>query len=172
MGNFYTNFTIFGTDADKVIELARELNCSGYVAKMGKDAVLFDKRCDEQDVAEIESLGKALSLKLAVPVFGCLNHDDDVLLLWLFRGNQRASYQSIFDAPKFAWSLSRLRGGLPTYPLILAVLAWPTFIFQIFRHQMLGGFVLLPSISIGWGYNYLSKSTTPINLPADSIEEI
>jgi len=60
-----------------------------------------------------------------------------------------------------------LRGGLPTYPLILAVLAWAKHLFFNFSTPDVGQFCLLPSISIGWGYNYLSKAPTPISLPAD-----
>ena len=169
MGSFYTNFTIFDADVDNVIAAAKELSRRAYIIKSGNDVVLFDRDCDEQDVGEIERLGTALSTKLELRILGCLNHDDDDLLLWVFESEDRSFYQSITDAPRFAWALSKFRGGLFTYPIVLAVLAWPIFIFQIFRHLLLGNFVSLPRASMGFGYTYLSKGAIP---PGVSVENI
>jgi hypothetical protein len=173
MGNFYTNFTIFDADIEEVTAAAKELKREAYILKSGNDVVVFDRDCDEQDVEEIEMLGTALSKKLGVRILACLNHDDDHLLLWVFEGkNRRESYQSILDAPRFAWALSKFRGGFLTYPFVFAVLAWPIFIFQVFRHQALKKLLLLPSSSVGLGYAYLSKGEIPPNLPAEDIRQI
>lgn len=164
MGNFYTNFVILNTDEEEVSSVIKQLKRSAYVTQSEKDVVLFDQACDEQDVEEIQFLGDTLSKELDAPVIASLNHDDDHLLLWLFAGEKGHShYASIADAPRFAWNISRFRGGILTYPFALSVLAWPTFIFQVFRHILLHKILSLPSLSAGLGYNYLSKGETPPN---------
>ena len=173
MGNFYTNFTIFDADVDVVIAAAKELGRRAYVVKSGNDVVLFDRDCDEQNTEEIKMLGTALSTKLELRILGCLNHDDDDLLLWIFEPkSSQLFYESIADAPRFAWGLSKFRGGLLTCPIVLVALAWPIVIFQIFRHHLLGIFITLPRASIGFGYTYLSKGEIPPGFSAEDLKLI
>jgi hypothetical protein len=43
----------------------------------------------------VESLALTLATRLKVPTLACLNHDDNVLLLWLYdRGGQESRYGS------------------------------------------------------------------------------
>ena len=173
MGNFYTNFTIFDADIEEVTTAATDLKRRAYIVKSGADIVFFDRDCDEQDVVEIEKLGASLSDKLGARILGCLNHDDDHLLLWVFEGKGRKElYQSIADAPRFAWTISKSRGGFLTYPFAFVVLAWPIFIFQVFRHLALKKVLSLPESSVGLGYMYLSKGVIPSNIPVEDIKHI
>lgn len=160
MGNFYTNFTILGADRDEVLAVAAELNRETLVLQSGpRITMLFDEKCDQQHVSEIEFLGQALSTRLAAAVIASLNHDDDHLLLWVFWDEkQQGFYQSIADAPDFAWTLSRVRGGVLAYPFIVLVLGWPIVLFQILRHKALVALLGLPPLSAGFGYTYLSQA--------------
>ncbi len=173
MGNFYTNFTIFGRDAATVLAAARELGRTAYVVDSPKNAtVFFDKLCDDQDTDEIERLGANLSERLSAPVLASLNHDDDHLLLWIFNGGKRAAYHSCFDAADFAWALSRIRGGVAVYPFLFVVLSWPVVIFQIFRHGMLRALLALPPASVGFGYTYLHRGELPPGISGEDLKSV
>src|SRR4051812_3907749 len=164
MGNFYSNFTVLGVGPEETLEAARELGRTAFVMPSSHgDSLLFDEACGAQDVHEIQLLGSRLSSQLDAPVVACLNHDDDYLLLWVFEGGRRVDYhRSFLDAPHFARSLSRLRGGNLAYPLVLAVLAWPFFFFEILRHQLLVGVLALPVAAVGLSYQCIAQGELPL----------
>ncbi|MGD9922411.1 MAG: hypothetical protein AB7V13_13355 [Pseudorhodoplanes sp.] len=170
MGNFYTNFEIFGGEADDLLRAAKELRRRALVIvdRYGNQ-LLFDAACDDQDVGEIERLGSRLAERLKTPLLACLNHDDDHLWLWLFHAGQVYRYQSVLHGPAFAWRLSRIRGGLSAFPLMAAVLTWPTFIFQVIRHTLLNKVASLSPLSPGLGYTYLKEREWPEGLTEDEI---
>lgn len=172
MGNFYTNFTILGVDAEEVITAARELRRRAYVVQAAPGlVVLYDEACDEQDTAEIKRLGCALSARLPGPVLACLNHDDDHLLLSVFtRGTRRGRYKSWRHAPAFAWTLARVRGGVLAYPLIVVVLGWPVVPFQFWRHSALVRLLSLPRPAVGYGFRYLARGEIPAGLSKEDIK--
>lgn len=172
MGNFYTNFTVLGADCDETLAVLKELRRRAYVVQGASGIVIvYDEDSDEQDVREIEQLGALMSARLEAPVVACLNHDDDHLLLWLFEDEKKtASYESCLDAPVFAWSLSRVRGGLFAYPLILGVLGWPIVLFQFLRHKALVSLLSLPTFAVGYGYTYLARGEVPSGLSSDDIK--
>ena len=174
MGMFYTNFVAFGGDPDSALAVMRERRCRGYVTPVISGAVtVFDAGSDSQDTDILERLGADLSEKLKVPVLAVLNHDDDHLLLWIFRnGRQVAHYGSFVHAFVFASSLSRVRGGFLAYPLIVGVLGWPTFIFQSLRHTLLAWLLDLPRCSVGSGFEYISRGEIPRGLRVDDLTEV
>lgn len=172
MGSFYTNFEIIGGDATDVLNIAKELGRRAFViSDKNGDSLLFDAECDEQDVAEIERLGGQLAETLHLPVLASLNHDDDHLFLWLFQSGRVTRYESCLHAFDFGWALSRVRGGMLSYPFITAVLAWPVFIFQVFRHILLIKFAGLSPMCAGLGYTYLSRGDRPPGLAEDEIKQ-
>ncbi len=171
MGNFYTNFEIVGGNSVEVTRVVKELGRRAFIVlDRNGDTLLFDAVCDEQDVAEIERLGKELSAQLRLPVVASLNHDDDHLLLWLFHSDRVMHYQSCLHAVAFGWALAKIRGGILSYPFIALVLAWPVFIFQVFRHLLLTKFTGLSSICAGMGYTSLSRGERPPGLTDDDIK--
>ena len=103
MGLFYTTFTIYGSDATKVVSALTKLRRSAFVSPTVKGhTVVYEQKTEEQDFTEIEKLGKKLSKACDAPILGAALHDDDVLYLWLFQaGNQLDFYNSLpqyFDA--------------------------------------------------------------------------
>ncbi|HMD61776.1 MAG TPA: hypothetical protein VKG78_10105 [Opitutaceae bacterium] len=171
MGNFYTNFTILGVASEDVLDAARLLRRTAYVVQAPTgDSVMFDSACETQDVYEMERLGLALSGRLGAPVVACLNHDDDHLLLWVFRDEMKvAFYESCTDAPVFSWWLTRARGGVAAYPLVVGVLGWPFVVFQFLRHKALACLLSLPNSAVGFGYKYLSNGEIPSGYSKDEI---
>lgn len=174
MGNFYTNFVAFGATQDSALNAMRELRRKGYVAPSISGAVtIYDADSDIQDINIIECLGADLSEKLKLPILAALNHDDDHLLLWLFKdGQQESQYSSILHAGSFGLSLSRVRGGLLAYPLVWGVLAWPIFIFQVMRHHLLAWFLNLPMCSVGFGFEYISAGEIPPEISEDDLVKV
>ena len=172
MGNFYTNFEVIGGNSTEVLQVAKELGRRAFViSDKNGDTVLFDSDCEEQNVTEIERLGGELAERLHLPVLAILNHDDDHLLLWLFQIGRVTRYESCLQAFAFGWKLSKVRGGVLSYPFIAAVLVWPTFIFQVFRHILLVKVTGLSPICAGFGYKYLSRGERPPGLRENDIKE-
>jgi hypothetical protein len=99
-----------------------------------------------------------------------MNHDDDDLLFWLFHSGRVSRYQSCRDAASFAWELSRVRGGIVTFPLLAIALGWPIMGFQVLRHWMVVKLVSIPVFTVGFGYRYLSEGEVPEGLSEDDIK--
>jgi hypothetical protein len=171
LGNFYANFLIADAKSEDVLSAAKELRRRAFIFGIGRDVVLCDSRCDMQDVPEIEGLGAELSGRLGSFVLGSMNHDDDHLLLWLFRKEGIKRYESFVDGPSFAWALSGVRGGRGRFPLLAAALTWPIVIFQLARHRAVASAGGFPTIIAGAGYGYLSKGELPLGVPPEQILE-
>jgi hypothetical protein len=103
MGLFYTTFTTFGPDNAQVLAALRKMRRTAFVSPTIKQyTVVYDRKTEEQNSAEIEKVGKRLSKETRAPVLAAVLHDDDVLYLWLFQaGACRDFYDSLpqyFDA--------------------------------------------------------------------------
>ena len=79
MGNFYTNIVLSDTNVDAVASMLEMLGRRAYAASEGKVTVVYDERCDEQDLDELERLSRTLSAKLNRTAIAFCNHDDGVL---------------------------------------------------------------------------------------------
>jgi hypothetical protein len=174
VGNFYTNFTVVGAESAEVLVAVKELRRRAFLIEGGSgNTVVFDQECDEQHVADIEAVGSALSKALSAPVIGALNHDDDHLLLWVFRdGDKEGFYESWIDAPRFSWALSRVCGGVLAYPFLAVVLGWPVVIFQFLRHRAFVSLLSLPKSAVGFGYEYLSRGEIPEGHVEEDIQKV
>lgn len=174
MGNFYTNFTVMGCEADAVLSLAKELRREAFVIDAGRgDVILYDAICDDQDTEEIVRLGEKLSSKLALPILAALNHDDDHLLLWIFYGGKQvAYYDSILDAAPFAWALCKWCGSFSALPGLMLILGWPTFIFQVFRHLFIAKLLGIPGSPMILGHTYLTRGDLPGGFTAEDIRKV
>ncbi len=96
MGNFYTNITLQGPDRDPVLAYLDEQAIVAYVAAPKPGTVIvYDQVSESQDVTVLTERTAQLSRRFTCPAFAVLNHDDDVLLYWLFEnGTQTDSYDS------------------------------------------------------------------------------
>jgi len=97
MGLFYTTFTTLGPDGGAVNAALKELCRTAFVSPTVEGyTVIYDRKTEEQNFAEIEKLGVGLSKACGAPVLAAALHDDDVLYLWLFQsGEQKDFYNSL-----------------------------------------------------------------------------
>jgi hypothetical protein len=86
MGNFYANISLDTTDIDAVAGAIARLDRQAYVARDARATYVFDERCDEQDLDELERLATALSKDLGCVALAACNHDDDALVILLAKG--------------------------------------------------------------------------------------
>ena len=85
MGNFYTNVVVRGPTEDEVAETLLGLRRTSLVVTHPAGFVfVYDAEADTQREGVVESLALALATRLRCPALASLNHDDDVLLLWLY----------------------------------------------------------------------------------------
>jgi hypothetical protein len=96
MGLFYSNFTLYGPDHQKVVDAVRRMRRMAYVSPtVSRFTTVYDREAEHQVFDVIELVGRELSLDLECPVMGVVLHDDDVLYYWLFRnGDVRHAYNS------------------------------------------------------------------------------
>lgn len=97
MGLFYTTFTTLGPDDNAISAALKKLRRTAFVSPtVDGYTVIYDEKTEEQDFAEIETLGAGLSRACGAPVLAAALHDDDVLCLWLFQsGQQKDFYNSL-----------------------------------------------------------------------------
>jgi hypothetical protein len=149
MGNLYTNFAVHGADPSRVMTALRSRGRSAYVGPTANGTTMvYDSDTEGQDVGEIAGLGAALSGHLDCPVLACLNHDDDVLHYWLFRGgalvDEYDSWPGCFtdgsDQPSGGSAeLLAEAFGVEAVADTRSVLHERTFAFAIERHMALAG---------------------------------
>ena len=95
MGNFYTNIVLRDAEVDAVIAVLSRPARRAYVAKDDLTTVVYDERCDRQDLDELQNLARLLSDKLGRAAIAFCNHDDDVLWYALAeRGKITDTYDS------------------------------------------------------------------------------
>ena len=84
MGSFYTNVVLRGPSEDKVAETLLGLGRVCYIASRGDFVFVYDEESEKQKPGVVESLALTLATRLSCPALAALNHDDNVLLLWLY----------------------------------------------------------------------------------------
>lgn len=96
MGAFYVNFVARGSESGKIVQTLESWQRDALVSPTINDLTFFYDACaDEQDEANITHLGQTMSAAIAATVLAALNHDDDLLLYWLFvDGNLIDQYNS------------------------------------------------------------------------------
>jgi hypothetical protein len=103
MGNFYTNVVVRGPSEDTVADTLLRLGRACCIASRGDFVFVYDLEADKQRPGVVESLALTLATQLHCPALAALNHDDDVLLLWLYDetgGELRFGWGKAFDDTK------------------------------------------------------------------------
>lgn len=100
MGSFYTNITLKTADTDRVLDALRQAQRAALVSAPEHGyTVVFDEASESQEPEVLKALATRLSRSCACPALAILNHDDDVLLYFLYeRGQLADEYNS---APSF-----------------------------------------------------------------------
>jgi hypothetical protein len=174
MGNFYTNITLRTTDRQAVTENMRAQNRSCFISPTLRGfTTIYDRRCEDQDVRELENLTADLSSQFHCGALAVLNHDDDVLWIGLARnGEWVTTYRSDQGTSGSAWKLAREFGVLGLLPLIWLLMRWPVVLFEIWRHGGLAAVLGIPNFTVGFGYNYLLRGERPSSETTDEFQSI
>jgi hypothetical protein len=180
MGLFYSNFTVFGPEQQRVIDALRDAGRDAFVSPT-KDGftTVYDRETEGHDFEVIERVGGELSRELDCPVLGVALHDDDVLYYWLFRDGETAdSYDSCPDyfdpdadgtSPPEGGDAASLcnalgRGSAAAVEEILRVDVCDdeaTIPGEEERHQAIAVALGMPIFSVGLGYDGLDQGYLP-----------
>jgi len=171
MGSFYVNHTVQTTDRKKIEDLLAGRHA--FISPVSdRIVVAYDQDSDSQDEDIIVDLAKMLSAKLETVVFAVLNHDDDILIYWLFdRGAQVDAYNSM---PDYFVDTTEPRGpqggnakmlcekfGSPNIEAIERILRSDDYVFALDRHiDLLKALGLKLEISY-LGYRHLVSGDYP-----------
>lgn len=182
MGSFYVSHTVLATDRKKIGDLLAGRNAFISPARSGT-AVVYDKDADSQDEDTIIDLAKLLSANMNAVVFAVLNHDDDILLYWLFEsGKQIDSYNS---TPDYFADTPEPRGpvggdaralceafGSPNIEAAERILRSEDYVFALDRHtDLLKALGFSPELSY-LGYRYLAADSFPDGFGKEDFIEI
>jgi hypothetical protein len=95
MGQFYANIALKTEDLDLVAHELTVLGRDALVVRQDGITMVYDRRCDDQDIDELARLSRTLSERAGCVALASCNHDDDVLLLILCdRGTEVDRYDS------------------------------------------------------------------------------
>jgi hypothetical protein len=181
MGSFYTNITLRGATQQSVAEALVGRTC--YVSReVDGHIIVTDARCDEQREDELAVLAQQLSARFSVPTVAVMNHDDDVLWLYVFDRGVAVGGEYVSAPGYFSGEKSPPRGGdssaiARTFGIadretnIERILRTGsedyTFAFQ--RHTDFARALGLPEQSVGFGYTYIAGGDLPGELTEDDI---
>lgn len=191
MGLFYSNFTLYGPDQQKVVDAVRRLRRTAYVSPtVNCFTTVYDREAEHQDFDVIEQVGRELSLDLQCPVMGVVLHDDDVLYYWLFRsGDVHHTYNSspaYFDPdseplPPEGGDADELcvSFGVPSAAdRIEAILRQnlledgASLTGELERHWALAAVFGMPDHAIGVGYDAIQNGYLPERIRSIAFEQV
>ena len=167
MGGFYVSYTIQSKDEET---LRRTLaGREAAYAKVGNFILLGDRESDNQDGDVIMKLSEQISRSLNTAVLAVMNHDDDILLYWLYRGGHLLdSYDSAPDYFKETSEPSNPIGGdsnvlcevfgsdqIKNVEVVLREKFDGKFVFASERHSEIVRLINLPPVSVGFSSGVL-----------------
>ena len=185
MGAFYTNLTLRGPPADRVVDAIGSRRA--FVSRTERSyTVVLDEACESQDPAVLSTLASQLSTDLSCPVFAVLIHDDDVLVYELWdKGDRLDQYNScpgyFDDAPEGdqpsggdATILAKAFGVGDAVPIesILRRGGEEKYVFESERHQELIRALGIPDFAAGVGFTYAKAGDFPPSAQANTFSLI
>jgi hypothetical protein len=168
MGNFYVNFSVRTVDQRCVADaLGRAARVALVTAPLKDYVVVYDEEADSQATAPILHVGGLLSEAAQAPVLAVLNHDDSILCYWLFeQGQLTDSYNSrpdyfgeVEDGAEQGGDVERLCSAIQpsaTASEVEKVLRGD-HVFAVEQHEKLAELLSLPSLSVGYGFEYAAE---------------
>lgn len=182
MGSFYSNLALKTNDTDDVVDTLTQASRTGFVASAGEWVVVYDAQCDDQDADEVELVGTMLSRQHRCVGFAVMNHDDDILVYWLFdKGEIIDTYNSrpdYFDSSADADQggdvelLCRTLGKPQAVHIVRKILYEDEFMFESERHAALCQALELPLASVGTGFRHLEEDGLPDGISEDQLRRV
>jgi hypothetical protein len=174
MGNFYTNVILRTIDRQAVITHMRDHGRACFVSSTSREfTTVYDRLCEDQDLDHLETLAVELSSRFHCAALAVLNHDDDVLWIGLVRDGEwitRYSSDRIWSGN--AWQLAREFKAVGLLPLVWFLMRWPIVLFEVWRHSAMASVLGIPKVSVGFGYDYLSRGERPFSKNGDQFENV
>ena len=92
MGNFYVSMAVGNLDTGQLQAALFQVPDRGVIAPTeGGWTVFSSERLETQDERVMDQYGTALS-RGGAPVLGIINHDDDMLMVFLYENQARTAY--------------------------------------------------------------------------------
>lgn len=176
MGSFYTNITARGPEQADLARFLEEGSRVAWVSPVVDGmAVVYDERCEAQDVEMLARLSRELSSAFACATLAVLNHDSDVLMYLLHVSgdlidhyNSSPSYFGSGDlgaGPRGgdAGALCAAFAAQSAVAKVRKILRSPSdsgaggYLMADDRHRDLALALGIPLVSVGYGYHYLSR---------------
>jgi hypothetical protein len=161
MGNLYVNIALNTSDRDRIAAVLADTQDRGVIlAPENGWTILSSEALETQDERFVEQYGTSLS-RGGVPVLAVMNHDDDILMVFLYQAgartafaNTRPGYFADEDRPPvvegveaLAWLADGVAAG------DIADLLTRDHVFAVDAHGELARLLGLPAISVGFGYD-------------------
>ena len=160
MGNFYVNIAVRSDDRDALLNAIPLTQDPGVIGPAENGwTVLSSAALDTQDDTVVTEYGTALSNALKTDVLGALNHDDDFLMLWLFRdGHEVSFFNSDPGTLRGVDGFAGLMNG--DAPETQALLLKPS-VFAVDHHHEIATAFGLPDYTAGFGFRYAERGEFP-----------
>lgn len=169
MGNFYVNIAVQSEDRDAIRNAIPMEEDPGVVGPAENGwTVLSSAALDTQDETVVETYGTGLSRALGVPVLGALDHDDDILMLFLYRDGAEAAYLNTDPGNLTGEDLPPELRGLDAFADLAgmtgtdmkALLLKPA-VFAVELHHQIADAMNLPKYTAGFGFRYAERGEFP-----------
>ena len=165
MGNFYASVAVGRVDNDQLFTTLSQVPDRGVIANAQDGWTVFSSELLEtQDERIMDQYGEALS-RGGAPVLGIINHDDDILMVFLYQNGVRAGFANTdpgalsgTDSPPIIQGgdeFAALREGVSVNEI--QSLLTKNYIFAVDAHLALVDLLGLPRDSVGFGYSYFSR---------------
>jgi hypothetical protein len=148
VGGFYVSFAVHGASQAGLTDSLKELKCRGFVSKDVEGInVFYEEKADSQDEDVILAVGTRVSKAVGKQVLAVLNHDDSVLMYWLFKAgkvvdtyNSAPGYFNDEDNTPVGGDTKKLCKAFATKEageLIREILTSEDYVFAVERHEAL-----------------------------------
>lgn len=179
MGNFYTNYTVYGQSQQAVIAALK--GRTAYVTPVQHGCVVvFDEESEGQNEVVVTALADHLSGFLMCPVLALINHDDDILWYQLLvNGEVIDEYDSCpeyfdetaepsdpvgGDAQKVCRAFESSNVAEVERVLRVSSLDDDGYAFEIERHTDLVKALGIAAYGVGMGFSYIEAGELPLGL--------
>lgn len=193
MGNFYVSVAVRADEPPAVAAALAKRQRKAFVTPASDGFVyVYDAACDEQDESEIDQLGSGLSEDLQTVVLAALNHDDDVLMYWLYSNGELVDAYNSFpgyfgsedddeddgvmpkggDAARLVKLLGAQTSAKKVHDVLRADNEREEYVFAVDRHVALANLLGLRAEYCCLGYRYVTDGEALEAADRDALLEV
>ncbi len=165
MGSFYVSMAVGRVESDQLAAALSEVTDRGVIADAQDGWTVFSsEKLETQDEQIMDLYGTTLS-RSGAPVLGIINHDDDILMVFLYENGARTAFANTdpgnltgLDSPPIVEGgefLAALKVGVSVNEI--ESLLKTDHVFAVDAHEALAALLGLPPKSVGFGYAYFNR---------------